>query len=111
MLPYAETLMPRRKNQRLAPYQRVSIFEESVSDRTDGGYLKNLGTTLRQSAALVRQPFRNAVGEKRPPGGLEVLSGRFSLGPFPGLKAPAILFSPFGRPDLTDNVYYRWSSG
>ena len=63
------------------------------------------------STALVRQSCRNADAERRLRRGLEVLSGRFSLGPFPGLKAPAILFSPFGRPDLTDNVYYRWSSG
>ena len=53
--------------------------------------------TLEKSAALVRQSFRNTDAEKRPRGGLEVLSGRFSLGPFPGLKAWAILCSPFGR--------------
>jgi hypothetical protein len=45
------------------------------------------------SAALVRQSFRTTDAEKRPHGGLEVLSGRFSLGPFPGLKAWAVLFS------------------
>ena len=44
----------------------------------------------------MRQSFRNTDAEKRPRGGLEMLSGRFSLGPFPGLKAWAILFSPFG---------------
>jgi hypothetical protein len=38
-------------------------------------------------APLVRQSFQNAHGEKRPRGGLKVLSGRFSLGTFPGLKA------------------------
>ena len=51
----------------------------------------------RLSAALVRQSSRNTDAEKRPRGGLEVLSGRFSLGTFPGLKAWAVLYSPFGR--------------
>jgi hypothetical protein len=32
------------------------------------------------SAALVRQSFRNTDAEKRPRGGLEVLSGRFFCG-------------------------------
>jgi hypothetical protein len=49
------------------------------------------------SAALVRQSFWNADGEKRPRGGLEVLSGRFRCVWFPGLKPWAILCSPFGR--------------
>jgi len=50
-----------------------------------------------QSDALVRQSFRNTNAEKRPRNGLEVLSGRFFLGTFLGLKAWAVLFSPFGR--------------
>jgi hypothetical protein len=41
-----------------------------------------------QSAALVRQSFRNADAEKRPRGGLEVLSGRIYRQCLPRAEAP-----------------------
>jgi hypothetical protein len=46
------------------------------------------------SDALVRQSFRNAVGERRPRGGLEVLSGRFSRGCLPRAEARGLFCFP-----------------
>jgi len=59
--------------------------------------------------ALVRRSFRNADAEKRPCGGLEVLSGRspYVCGS-QALKAWAIFCSPFGR---RRNVQTRSFSG
>jgi hypothetical protein len=53
------------------------------------------GNHAWQSDAPVRQSFRNADAEKRPRGGLEVLSGRIYRRCFPRAEALGCSVSPF----------------